>query len=88
MPSVGSPHGRKGRGKGKRRRGAFRPYAGSKTKKSGGKANMAEDEQELDQSYWGRAKANPRVRKEANCNPKEGSSLVRKTEGNQDFPRI
>ena len=70
------PHkgGGKGRGRGKRRRGAFRSYTGSQNKTSGAKANMAEDEQEPDQSYWG--KGSQKLRKEANSSPRASSSLM------------
>ena len=49
--TLKSGKGRKGRkGKGKRRRGSFRPYRKAQT---GGKANMAEDST-TDHSYWGK----------------------------------
>ena len=45
--------GGKGRGKG-RKRGGFRPYTGMNSKSGSKKANVAEEQQDPDQSYWTR----------------------------------
>ena len=45
--------GGKGRGKG-RKRGGFRPYTGMNNKSGSKKANVAEEQQDPDQSYWTR----------------------------------